>query len=165
MFKGLPWFVPGTELNLTNAHQQSATKPSGSVHKIKCNGRTVTTPHVSLCKHQYCAVIRNKNQIMYVLNCSSAYPMFALPPYLELLTYKVSYAVFIYVCVLCPYKKSDSQLQFSLSYTCDRQLNTTSARSQYYSASCENTSLHISGSQPVFSRGSPWHDWSATRLF
>jgi len=33
MFKGLPWLLSETELNLTNAHKQSATKPSGSVHK------------------------------------------------------------------------------------------------------------------------------------
>jgi len=57
MFKGLPWLLPGTELNITNAHQQSATKRSGSVHKRNCNGGTVTVPQVSLCKHQYCAAI------------------------------------------------------------------------------------------------------------
>ena len=58
MFKELPWLVPGTELNLTNAHQQSATKNSGSEHNRNCNGRTVTVPQVSPYKHQYCAVIR-----------------------------------------------------------------------------------------------------------
>jgi len=62
---------------------------------------------------------RNNNQIMYVLNCSGTYPMFALPPYLELLTYKILYAVFIYVYVLYPYQTSDIQLQFFVSYTCD----------------------------------------------
>jgi len=58
VFKELPSLVPGTELNLTNAHQQSATKRSGSEHNRNCNGRTVTVPQVSLCRHQYCAVIR-----------------------------------------------------------------------------------------------------------
>jgi len=33
MFKGLVPLVPGTELNLTIAHQQSATNRSGSVHR------------------------------------------------------------------------------------------------------------------------------------
>jgi len=55
--KGLAWLVPGTELNLTNSHQQSATKRSGSVHKTNCKCRTVTVPQVSLWKHQYCAAI------------------------------------------------------------------------------------------------------------
>ena len=55
--KDWPWLVPGTELNLTNAHQQSATKRSGSVHKTNCKCRTVTVPQVSLQKHQDCAAI------------------------------------------------------------------------------------------------------------
>jgi len=33
MFKGLARLVPGTQLNLTIVHQQSATKRSVSVHK------------------------------------------------------------------------------------------------------------------------------------
>jgi hypothetical protein len=57
MFKGPARLVPGTELNLTLAHQQSATKPSGSVHKTNCEGRTVTVQRVSLWKHQDCAAI------------------------------------------------------------------------------------------------------------
>jgi hypothetical protein len=114
---------------------------------------------------------RNENQITYVLNCSGTHPMFALPPYLELLTYKISYPLSIYVYVLCPYQTSDIQLQFFVSYTCDRQLNTTSAWPQYHFSSCQNISLtnpayrilltllpHISGSQPVFSRGPPEYD-------
>jgi len=56
MFKGLALRVPRTELNLTNAHQLSATKRSVSVHKTNCNGRTVKV-QVSICKHQYCAAI------------------------------------------------------------------------------------------------------------
>jgi hypothetical protein len=53
----------------------------------------------------------NEKQIMHVLNCSGTKLKFALPPYLELLTYKISYAVFIYVYVLCPYQTSDIHLQ------------------------------------------------------
>jgi hypothetical protein len=57
MFKGLARLVLGTELNLTIARQQSATKRSGSAHKTNCKGRTVTVPQVSLCKHQDCAAV------------------------------------------------------------------------------------------------------------
>jgi len=57
MFKGLARLVPGTELNLTHAHQQSTTKRTGSVHKTNCKGRTVTVTQVSLWKHQDCAAI------------------------------------------------------------------------------------------------------------
>jgi hypothetical protein len=56
MFKGLARLVPGTELYLTIAHQQSATKHSGSVHKTNCSGRTVTVSQVSL-GNQDCAAI------------------------------------------------------------------------------------------------------------
>jgi hypothetical protein len=61
MFKGLGRLVQGTKLNLTNAHQQSATKRSGSVHKTNCKGRTVTVPQVSQWKHQDCCHNRNCN--------------------------------------------------------------------------------------------------------
>ena len=55
MNKGLACLVPGSELNLTNAHQQSATKRSVSVHKTSSNCRTVAVPQVSLWDLEYCA--------------------------------------------------------------------------------------------------------------
>jgi len=58
MFKGLALLLPGTELNLTDAHQQSVKKSSGSVHKTNCKGRTVTVTQVSVGKHQDFAAIR-----------------------------------------------------------------------------------------------------------
>jgi len=73
MFKGLPWLLPGTDLNLTNAHQQSATMRSVSVHNRNCNGRKVTEPQVSLCIHQYCAVIRG-SQTQVGQNETPAHP-------------------------------------------------------------------------------------------
>jgi hypothetical protein len=57
MFKGLACLVPGTELNLTNANEQSTTKHSGSVHKTNWKGRTVPVPQASLWIHQDRAAI------------------------------------------------------------------------------------------------------------
>jgi hypothetical protein len=57
MFKGLHRLVPGTELKLTEANKQSATKHSGSVHKTKGNGRSHNTRTVAL-QTSSCAATR-----------------------------------------------------------------------------------------------------------